>query len=71
MFEAMLLNYILMTGLDKNDPIWYPKSIPNPTDTQGLAKAAQIPNKAVQSQRSIEAETAGTKGKKNRLTLPQ
>lgn len=66
-----------MTGLDKNDPIWYPKSIPNPTDTQGLANAAQISNKAVQSQTcflqqwSIEAETAGIKGKKNRLTLPQ
>lgn len=39
-----------MTALDKNDPIWYPKSIPTPADTQGLAKAAQILNKAVQSQ---------------------
>lgn len=27
-----------MTALDKNDPIWHPKSIPTPTDTQGLAK---------------------------------
>lgn len=46
----MFLNYILMTALDKNDPIWYPKSIPTPTDTQGLAKAARILIKAFQPQ---------------------
>lgn len=45
-----------MTALDKNDPIWHPKSIPTPTDTQGLAKnkknkkAAQIVIKAFQPQ---------------------
>lgn len=47
-----------MTALDKNDPIWHPKSIPTPTDTQGLAKnekkkikkAAPIVIKAFQPQ---------------------
>lgn len=66
-----------MTAHDKNDPIWYPKSIPTPTDAQGLAKAAQILMTAFESQTrflkqwSIEAQTVRRKGEKNRGTLPQ
>lgn len=66
----MLLNYILMTAHDKNDPIWYPKSIPSPTDMQGLAKAGRIlmtafePQTRFLKQWSIEAETVGMKGEK-------
>lgn len=66
-----------MTAHDKNDPIWYPKSIPTPTDTQRLAQAAQIlmtafePRTRFLKQWSIEAETVGSKAEKNRGTLAQ
>lgn len=66
-----------MTAHDKNDPIWYPKSIPTPTDEQGMAKADQIFMTAFEPQTrflkhwSIEAETVGRKGEKNRGILPQ
>lgn len=73
----MLLDYILMTAHDKNDPIQYPKSIPTPTDVHGLAKAVQIlmiafePQTRFLKQWSIATKSVGRHGEKDRGTLPQ
>ncbi len=66
-----------MTAHDKNDPICYPKSIPTPTDVQGMVEADQIfmtafePQTRFLKQWSIDAETVGRKAEKNRGILTQ